>query len=279
MWHEGNTNPTKIISGNFSSPYSLFVTSNGDIYINDGFLNGRVQKWISQNNSWITVMNVNSSCTGLFVDIHDDLYCSMSKHDQVVKKELSSSLMTSTIVAGTGTAGPASNQFRSPQGIFVDVNLDLYVTDCGNDRVQLFQSGQLDGITVAGGLQSSSTISLSCPKGTVLDAQKYLFIVDGNALMVDGNHRIVRSNPNGWECLVGCGRPGFQSNQLNLPFSLSFDRLGNLYVTDRDNSRIQKFEFLENSCGKLKIVKYDGKCESLMNRNSFDKNLFAEKLN
>ena len=248
VWHEGNTNPTKIISGNFSSPYSLFVTSNGDIYINDGFLNGRVQKWISQNNSWITVMNVNSACAGLFVDIHDDLYCSMWLHHQVVKRELSSSLITATIVAGTGTIGRDSNRLLTPYGIFVDVNLDLYVTDSGNDRVQLFQSGQLHGITVAGGSQSSSTISLNSPIGIVLDAQKYLFIVDS------ANHRIVGSSPNGWQCLVGCYGRGSQSNQLIEPSSLSFDRLGNLYVTDKKNHRIEKFELLVNAWGKLRIV-------------------------
>lgn len=75
--HENSSNPIKITSGNFSQTFSLFVTSIGDIYIDDGAVNGRVQKWISQNNTWITVMNVNSSCESLFVDINDDLYCSM----------------------------------------------------------------------------------------------------------------------------------------------------------------------------------------------------------
>jgi hypothetical protein len=55
MWYEGNSNPTRITSDEFSSPHSLFVTSNGDIYVDDGWLNDRVQKWITQNNTWIAV--------------------------------------------------------------------------------------------------------------------------------------------------------------------------------------------------------------------------------
>ena len=77
-------------------------------------------------------MNVNSSCTGLFIDINDTLYCSMySNHHQVVKRWLNDTDMTSTIAAGTGTSGSASNELNGPDGIFVDVNFDLYVADCG----------------------------------------------------------------------------------------------------------------------------------------------------
>jgi hypothetical protein len=248
VWHEGSINPTDIISGNFSDPYSLFVTSYGDIYIDDGTKNKRVVKCISSTNTFVTVMNVNSSCFGLFVDINDNLYCSMRDHHQVVKRWLKSSAMTSTVVAGRGTPGSASNELYYPFGIFVDVNLDLYVADHTNDRVQLLQSGQSNGITVAGSKSSNPTISLSRPVGIVLDAQKYLFIVDSL------NHRIVASGPNGFRCLAGCHGKGSQSNQLNSPNTLSFDRSGNMFVTDQDNHRIQKFEYLENSCGKLKIV-------------------------
>jgi hypothetical protein len=193
-------------------------------------------------------MNVNSSCWGLFVDINDNLYCSMRSGAQVVKRWLNDSVKTPIAVAGTGIGGAASNELNTPAGIFIDVNLDLYVADCGNSRVQLFQSGQSNGITIAGIKSPNPTISLDCPSGIVLDAQKYLFIIDRS------NGRIVGSGPNGFRCLVGCHGEGSQSNQLNRPFILSFDRSGNMFVTDQNNDRIQKFEYLENSCGKLKII-------------------------
>jgi hypothetical protein len=125
VWDEGNINPTKIIDGNFTNLWSLFVASNGDISIDDGRRNGRVQKWISNTNKFVTVMNVNSSCFGLFVDIIDNLYCSMHNHHRVVRRSLTDSVMTPIIVAGTGIRGSAPNQLWNPLGIFVDVNLDL----------------------------------------------------------------------------------------------------------------------------------------------------------
>ncbi|CAF4225045.1 unnamed protein product, partial [Adineta steineri] len=69
-----------------------------------------------------------------------------------------------------------------------------------------------------------------------------LFIVDRR------NHRIVGSGLNGFRCLVGCYGIGSQSNQLDNPFSFSFDHSGNMIVTDQENDRIQKFQYFEESC-------------------------------
>ncbi|CAF3946187.1 unnamed protein product [Adineta steineri] len=246
IWEEESVNPTKIIHGGFSKSQSLFVTSDGDIYIDDGEKNRRAQKWIAETNNFVTVMNVWSSCWGLFVDINDTLYCSMNEHHQVVKRSLNDPLMVpNRVAAGTGIRGSASNQLWRPKGIYVNVNLDLYVTDCWNDRVQLFHSGESNGITVAGYASLNPTITLRCPNGVILDAEKYLFIVDQD------NSRIVGSGLNGFRCLVGCYGYGSQSNQLFLPYSFSFDRCGNMFVTDTLNHRIQKFLLMKDSFGKL----------------------------
>ncbi|CAF3761550.1 unnamed protein product [Adineta steineri] len=249
IWQEESGNPTSIIHGNFTQPNSLFATSNGDIYIDGGAKNARVQKWILETNIFVTVMNVNSACYGLFIDIYDTLYCSLPSDYQVVKRSLNDAVMSlNRVAAGTGIAGSDSNQLNRPRGIFVDVNLDLYVADCLNHRVQLFQSGESNGITVAGNGSLNPTIRLDCPSGILLDAEKYLFIVDNN------NHRIVGSSLNGFRCLVGCYGMGSQSNQLNKPFSFSFDHSGNIFVTDQSNHRIQKFQYIEESCGKCRMI-------------------------
>ncbi|CAF1057170.1 unnamed protein product [Adineta steineri] len=249
MWDEESVNPTQIIHGNFTGPNSLFVTSNGDIYIDDGEVNGQVLKWIEETNTFVTVMNVNSECAGLFVDVNDNIYCSLYDEHQVVKRSLDDAVITSnSVAAGTGIEGSDPNQLLDPRGIFVDVNLDLYVADCGNHRVQLFQSGQINGITVAGSTSQSPTITLRFPSGIILDAEKYLFILDS------GNHRIVGSGVSGFRCLVGCDGTGPQSNELSGPFSFSFDHSRNIFVTDQWNNRIQKFQYLEESCDTSSVV-------------------------
>jgi len=245
VWLEGNVTPTRTILGNFNWPYSIFVTLNGDVYVDNSFYNYQIDKWTLNATSGVIVMYVNGTCYGLFIDIDDNLYCSNGPSHQVVKRSLNGDVNTSVIVAGTGIAGNASNMLNNPQGIFLDINLNLYVADCGNSRIQLFQSGQLNGttITING---SNGTFQLSCPTKIVLDADGYLFIVDCN------NSRILGSSSTGFRCIVGCtGTSGSTSNQLLLPHSLSFDSYGNLFVIDTGNNRLQKFVLSSNSCGKF----------------------------
>jgi len=199
---------------------------------------------MNTNNS-IPAMYVGQACFGLFVDINDILYCSINNLHQVVTKSLNSDSNVLKIVAGLGCSGSASDMLYNPYGIFVNINFDLYVADCGNNRIQLFPSGQLNATTVAGNGLFNTTITLHCPTGIVLDGDNNLFIVDSF------NNRIVGSGPNGFQCLVGCsGSSGSASNQLNFPQTMVFDNYGNMFVTDQNNSRIQKFLLSTNSCGK-----------------------------
>ena len=263
IWTDGSNDARETISGNFTDPYSIFATSNGDIYIDNGGSNGQVDKWTSSTKTWTTVMYVSTSCYGLFVDLNNTLYCSMHARHLVMKRWLGGSTNTSVTAAGNRTRGNASNMLYNPSGIFVDTNFDLYVADCDNHRIQLFPSDEQNGRTVAGAGSSSATISLERPSGIVLDADKHIFIVDQN------HHRIVASGPNGFRCIVGCFGYGSKSNQLAFPGSLSFDRYGNLFVADQLNSRIQKFVLSTNSCGK---------CESIELKESYCKRFSFEAL-
>ena len=182
VWPEGSAHPTKNISNNLHSPYGVFVTVGGDIYVDNGNLNYVVEKWISGASTSITAMTVPSSCGGLFLDVYGNLYCSISSYHRVVQQSVG--VNTSVIVAGTGTAGVASNMLSTPFGIFVDTDLSLYVADYDNNRIQLFRSWTLNGTTVAGSA-APGTITLNQPTTIILDADGYLFISDRS------NHRIV----------------------------------------------------------------------------------------
>ncbi len=163
VWLNDSINSMTIMSGNLSSPYGIFVSISDDIYIDNGYPNGRVDKWTMNTNNSIPVMHVGQACFGLFVDINDTLYCSMRDLHQVVTKPLNSTSNVLRMVAGTGCNGSYSNMLNNPYGIFVDINFDLYVADCGNNRIQLFPSGQLNGTTVPEIGPSGTTITLSCP--------------------------------------------------------------------------------------------------------------------
>jgi DNA-binding beta-propeller fold protein YncE len=225
------------------------VKPSGDIYVDTFNSIGGVSKWTLNSTIGILTMTTCQKCWDIFIDISNTLYCSLNGRHQIITKSLNSSLNILKIVAGTGSADTALNTLYNPRGIFVDINFDLYVADCGNDRIQLFQSGKLFAITIAGSSSLTTTITLDCPTGIILDADDYLYIVDS------GNHRIVASGSNGFQCLVGCsGISGSASNQLNTPWSMSFDSYGNIFVTDQGNSRIQKFNLSTNPCGKFNNI-------------------------
>ncbi|CAF4060500.1 unnamed protein product, partial [Adineta steineri] len=229
-WPQWSTTSTSNSYSNLSSPYSLFMSITGDIYIDNGYSYGRVDKYIFNTSDRVTVMNVNGSCYGLFIDINNNLYCSLKNLHQVVKLLLNNGTTIPTIAAGNGSAGSLSNMLNSPQGIYVDSNLNLYIADCANNRIQFVQTGQLNGVTVVGN-GSSANITLNYPTGIVLDANGYLFIVDSY------NHRIVASSSTGFQCILGCSGGGSSASQLSFPQSMAFDSYGNIYVTDRNNSR------------------------------------------
>ena len=170
----------------------------------------------------------------------------MPKFHKVIKGNLYEYSMTWIAVAGKGGKGSKKTELDEPRGIFVDTKFDTYVADCGNNRIQKFSLGKIDGITIVG---SESFVhysySLSCPTAIILDAESSLFIVDSH------NHRIIRTADDDIRCIIGCDGFSTKSTQLLFPFSLSFDSLGNLFVMDTGNNRIQKFEYLKNSCSKF----------------------------
>jgi hypothetical protein len=241
VWYEGNANATKTISGNLTAPLALFVTTNGDLYVDNG-ANGRVDKWIVNTNNSVFVMNVSAPCFGLFVDNNNSLYCSMYDLNQVVKMALGSGGTTPIAIAGTGAGGSAPTSLNRPHGIFVDEQFNLYVADTDNHRIQKFQFGQSNASTVAG--NGFGGINLNYPIHIVLDADGYLFITEYGSSIITGQ------GPNGFRCIVGCFGSGPASYQLNKPNMLSFDSHGNIYVMEFDNNRLQKFFLTTDACGR-----------------------------
>jgi streptogramin lyase len=243
VWHNRSSTPKMNISGNLTSPWSLFATADGDIYVDNGDSNNRVDRWTLNATVSKLAMKVNGMCTGLFVDINDNLYCSSANDHRVVKIALKSGKTLPSTVAGIGCPGPVPNMLDHPHGIFVDNNLNLYVADTQNNRIQFFAPDQMNAITVAG-FGAIVYFILNKPTGVVLDADGYLFIVDSY------NHRIVRSMPDDFKCVVGCsGNRGSSSSQLNTPQTMAFDTNGNIFVSDFNNHRIQKFSLTLNPYG------------------------------
>ncbi len=271
---KGHSDPLSIIPVRHKSQDSptFFVTINGDIYVNDDKTIYRTTKSITSPET--IVRNVSSRCIDLFIDFTNTLYCSMKHENKVVKFLLEYEPKEEILVAGNETGEATSYSLQYPHGIFVDIELNLYVADSGNNRIQLFRYGSTNGTTVAGN-RALKEFGLNYPTGIVLDADGYLFIIDRN------NRRIIRSEINGFICIIGCPEPNglyFYSSFFNNiyysfsydshahhglhgPHVLWFDSYGNLFVLDHEhepinNCRVQKFSLSTNSCGMFKSVEF-----------------------
>lgn len=242
VWHQRSSVVIKSFFKVLSGPVSLFVTPNADIVI--GLSSGVVERWRLGSVRGVAVSRFNSRCTGLFVDIQNNLYCSLWEDHLVVKLSLHDTTSEPVTIAGAGNPDSTSNALNEPRGIFVSIDFNLYVADCANHRVQLFNQGQRHGITVAGN-DARFRITLRYPTSVFLDANSKLYVVDS------GNSRIIRVSAHGFECVVGCVNVGESaSNLVGTPTVAAFDNVGNLYVADRAKRRVQKFLLMGKILGE-----------------------------
>ena len=244
MFLHGSLSPSRNLTSNLTLPWSVLATSEGAIYVDNGVVDGTVDVFLSGSSTSSVVMTVSEACYSLFIDTSNHIYCAESFAHQVVKKWLGDNSTVSTRIAGRGVAGSTTQTLNLPAGTYVDLSFNLYVADCGNDRIQKFPLGQTTAVTVAGN-GAANTVILNCPNAVMLDANGYLFVTSE----YDG--RVYGQGPFGFRCLFGCSvSMGSGANQLNHPRQMSFDTYGNLFVADQLNSRIQKFLLVSNSCSK-----------------------------
>jgi streptogramin lyase len=227
---------------NYPCDISVIGTS---VYVLDAY-NYRVQKWLKNGTNPVTMPGAGLFDTSynMFVDENGNLYLSNYNDNKVILFASNSSI--SQTVAGNGIAGLSANQLSGPNGVFVNDAKTLYVADTLNHRIQKWIYGALSGVTVAGtnGTSGGSLTQLCYPESLRVDTNGYIYIVDR------GNNRIVRWAPNATSgiCVVACtGVQGAQPNNLYFPIDIEFDSNGSLYVSDDGNSRVQKFEILNNN--------------------------------
>lgn len=96
---------------------------------------------------------------------------------------------TGTVVAGSnGVSGSTNQTLRSPVGVRLDSNGNLYVVDNNNHRIQLYcryPTVSSNARTIAGtGNMGSTATTLNYPAGMALDSNLNLYVADTS------NHRI-----------------------------------------------------------------------------------------
>jgi len=134
-----------------------------------------------------------------------------------------------------------------PHGFFVDAKDHIWVTDghvgggIGNDVLEFDASGKLLRTLGTPGVAGGDAKTFSEPNAVLVAPDGTIFVSDGHDAGPGHNARVVVFDPQG-RFLRQWGTHGVGAGQLDVPHCLAMDSRGNLYVGDRWNNRVQKFD-------------------------------------
>lgn len=170
--------------------------------------------------------------------------------------------ITGKIVAEWG-----SGLFVMPHSLTIDKDDNIWVTDVGLQQVLKFdREGRLLLKLGVAGVAGTDSLHFNRPTDVTVAADGCFYVSDGYR-----NSRVVKYAASG-KYLFSWGARGDGPGQFDLPHSLTLDDSGNVYVADRENSRVEIFdpngkfirEWKDKSFGKLYTIRFDKARKSLV---------------
>lgn len=221
-------------AGQFQFPYGLAGDSKGVIYVADLY-KGSVSKF-----------DADGKYLGLFAEKNDSdkVFTAPAglaiKEDKVYVTDVRQHVLkifatNGQLIKEIGKPGNADGQFNAPNAVAVDNDGNIYVTDTGNQRVQVFdQDGKFKKI-LNGSLDGKGQSIFVNPRGVGVDDQGNVFVVSNLT------HRLYGFDKDGKQ-VFNIGGYGESEKQFSLPNGLFVDDRGRVYVTDTMNQRVAVFQ-------------------------------------
>lgn len=139
--------------------------------------------------------------------------------------------------AGTVVRSWGRGRYVMPHAIRVDPQGHVWTTDAASSHVIKYSPAGEVLLDIAIGGQPTPCRNNFCGTTDIaFAANGHLFIADGYA-----NARVLEYTADGKK-VREWGAPGAGPGQFNLPHSIQIDRAGVVYVADRENGRVQRFD-------------------------------------
>jgi len=213
----------------FNFPRALTVGPSGDLYISDDDNVRRIQPDGTFVSLFPRLNGLRSGSFGLTVSNNGVLFQADTGNHRINKLDSA----TGTLLGQWGGLGAEPSQFNQPTGVAIGPDGTLYVADRGNSRVQLFtQSGDYLEEWVMN--QEPRTLAID-PSRDIIYVGEWARVV---AYDLDGNY------------LFHWGQSGNLPGEFTgiIDIALSADGSA-VYVSERNNSRIQRFVYPEALLG------------------------------
>ncbi|CAF4616300.1 unnamed protein product [Rotaria sp. Silwood1] len=239
----GETSGVTVI-WNLQSPQQIqFDYRTKALYVSE-MEGGRVLKWDLQTREGVTIIRNCRRCTGVFVSSKGFIYVVENRRHHVVKYQWDGRSETRLgVVAGiTDVSGRAAEYLSLPQAIFVDDVDNLYVADSGNSRVQKFKPDSRQGFTL---YEYDQAIPLYVLVDSYDTVYVTIYVQEASNIL---RSLIVRIPRNGSMNFIGNKDSEYSQQELQGAHGLAFDQVGNMYVADTWNHRIQRYDIDLSQC-------------------------------
>ncbi len=202
---------------------------------------------------------------GVAVDASGDLFIADSENN-VIREVGTNGIITTVAGNGyttpygyggfSGDGGAATNaELNLSEGVAVDATGNLFIADTDNERIRKVGTNGIITTVAGNGTNgyagdggAATNAELAYPAGVAVDAIGNLFIADS------GNNRIRKVGTNGIITTVAgngytneYGQGGYSGDggaatnaELNYPYGVAVDTIGNLFIADLGNNRIRK---------------------------------------
>lgn len=139
-------------------------------------------------------------------------------------------------------------EYKIPHSIRIDPAGNIWTVDAGSSTVIKYSPQGEKLMTITVGEQPKSSNGFNGTTDIAFAPNGHLFIADGY-----GNSRILEYTPDGRR-VRQWGKPGSGPGEFHLPHSIQIDEQGTVYVADRENGRIQKFDLDGKFLGEISHI-------------------------
>ena len=238
--------------GHFNLPYGVAVNGIGELYVADTH-NHRIQ-WFTPEGKLIKTWGRHGKAPGEFdtprgltVDVFGNVWVADHTNQRVQKFAYDGTpLGVFGANGGDGTAGSGPGEFFEPRGMASDAEGNIYVAEMVNHRVQVLRNDgsylRAWGKGGTGGYEQvgSGYGEFRLPYQTAVDDKGLVWVTDTD------NERVqVFTREGGFVRAFGAnnadGTIGSLPGQFHKPYGAASDCVGNVYITEQENRRVQVF--------------------------------------